>query len=51
VWGSNPISLITIKRIGWKSHERKLVEQAVLELIKERKLRWYNKGKKLVQLV
>jgi len=51
VWGTNHKSLNTIKRMGWKPHERKIVEQVVLELIKEGKLRWYNKSKKAVQLV
>ena len=50
VWGSNHKSLDTIKRMGWKPHERGLVEQAVLELIKEGKLQWYNKSKKAIQL-
>lgn len=50
-WGKNHYSLDTIKRMGWKSHERGLVEKAVYELIKEGVLRWYDRGRKAIQLV
>lgn len=49
-WRKKRYTLDDIKRMGWKRHERKLVERAVLELIKEGKLRWYNKSKKAIQL-
>lgn len=50
VRGKYHLSIDTIKRMGWKSHERGYVEQAVRELIREGKLRWYHKGHKFVQL-
>ncbi len=50
VYGSNHKSLDTIKRMGWKPHERGLVEMAIRELIKEGKLVWYDKSREALQL-
>ena len=50
VYGSNHKSLGTMKRMGWKSHERGLVEKAVLELIREGRLRWYDRSREALQL-
>jgi len=50
VYGSNHKSLDTIKRMGWKPHWRGLVEKAVLELIREGRLRWYDKSRQALQL-
>jgi hypothetical protein len=50
VYGSNHKSLDTVKRMGWKPHERGLVEKAVLELIREGRLRWYDLSREALQL-